>query len=445
MELVKTGNYIRDIESRHHDKISKLNFGKFNVWQIYRNFLIYRYLKGKNSSKRPPSKKTQSLIHFFFRMYQKKGALKNKHILYSTSAVYDEKKGNRLISTVLMSLAGEIGPDQVYVIATDKYNIEQHETFPNIEFNDLILNKKHSSPFICMFLFPVIFRHFRALKSFLDINFSKVAVRLADYFVQYWYYHIMLRILKPASLLFYRSSYGSEGLIAAARALNIKIYEYQHGQLYKEHYGYNFCRSLRGIKNKMILPDKLLLYGEYWKEVLKEEGFFDEHDMVVCGHPTLANAAKINLSMNSEPVAVFSSPYAAEKLIKFIDHYINNSDYAHDYEWLIKCHPRENKQLWQELVDKRQQVHISSESTYDLLNSVKIVLSASPSILYESSYFGNSVYCFFPNADLGNSQSWAFPEYNSIEDDFLERFEKNKQVAVSEKYYTGLTLQQVFS
>ncbi len=445
MELVKTGNYIKDIESKHFDKITKLNFGKFNVWQIYRNFLIYRFMKAKNSSQKPASKRTESLISFFFQMYKKRKYLKNKHILYSTSANYDKKEGERLASTVLMSLANEIGEDKVYVIATDKYDIEQHESFPKIEFNDFTLNKMRFSPFICVFLFPAIFRHFRALKNFLDVSFSKVAILLAGFFEKHLYYNIMLWIIKPASLFFYRSSYGSEALISAAKAQGIKVYEYQHGQLYKEHYGYNFCRSLLGIKNKMILPDKLLLYGEYWKEVLKEEGFFDDKDVIVCGHPTLHDAGKIDFDINYEQIAVFSSPYAAEKLIKFIDRYINNSDYACDYQWIIKCHPRENKQLWQELADKHQQVQVISKSTYDILNSVKIILSASPSIIYESTYFGNSVYAFFPGVDLDNSQSWAFPECNRIEEGFLGHFEKNKQVDVSEKYYKGLALQQIFS
>lgn len=82
---------------------------------------------------------------------------------------------------------------------------------------------------------------------------------LINFECEYKYYRNFFRIKQPQKI-YIICSYGKEALIAAAQDLNIEVIEIQHGVMTKYHIGYNFP----DVKIPYF-PDKLLLWGEYWK------------------------------------------------------------------------------------------------------------------------------------------------------------------------------------
>ena len=79
------------------------------------------------------------------------------------------------------------------------------------------------------------------------------------YMQQYLKYLVWLSITKPLSL-YIVCAYGNEGIVAAAKKLQIPVTEFQHGIISKYHLGYNVLSSAP----PNFFPNKILVFGQYW-------------------------------------------------------------------------------------------------------------------------------------------------------------------------------------
>jgi hypothetical protein len=76
---------------------------------------------------------------------------------------------------------------------------------------------------------------------------------------------------------------GVMGQVAAAKEMNIPVFDFQHGGMEKGSIGYHWDPSLKPAKRNIPLPDTILVYGKLWKEALLHEGFWGERDIVPAG------------------------------------------------------------------------------------------------------------------------------------------------------------------
>ncbi|MBN2965604.1 hypothetical protein JWV37_12525 [Sulfurospirillum sp. T05] len=79
--------------------------------------------------------------------------------------------------------------------------------------------------------------------------------------LEYQKYSLLFK-KKDNKELYLVCSYGKEGIIKAAKDLNVKVIEFQHGAMTKYHMGYSFPN------NPYIpyFPDEILLFGEFWSD-----------------------------------------------------------------------------------------------------------------------------------------------------------------------------------
>jgi len=200
-------------------------------------------------------------------------------------------------------------------------------------------------------------------------------------------------VLNPSFILFVTATYGRESEIAALKKLKIHSLEYQHGSIYAEHYGYNFHSALKPIKNIMLIPDKMLMYSNYWRHILLKIVFFNSHELIVYGHPSLENVDTVKINTNNKtPILLCSQPDSSNLYMKFIDRYKRYSNFQDKYYWIIKLHPREVELDWIEFIRHKDNIDISYEDTYSLFNIVDIQLAGPSTTLYEALHFGVSNY-----------------------------------------------------
>ncbi|MTI59275.1 MAG: hypothetical protein FH762_04655 [Firmicutes bacterium] len=85
------------------------------------------------------------------------------------------------------------------------------------------------------------------------------------------YYKLLFVILKPKIIFLQCASYGNKGyLVKWAKDFGVKIGEFQHGMISKNHIAYNYGNSIFDNRYyKKYLPDFLFMYGEYWSKNLK--------------------------------------------------------------------------------------------------------------------------------------------------------------------------------
>jgi hypothetical protein len=88
----------------------------------------------------------------------------------------------------------------------------------------------------------------------------------------------MLRWLRPKTILII-NSYAVPGLVLAAKDLKITVSELQHGVITQYHLGY----AVSSGQQKETFPDRLFLFGEYWKKTVDYPVTKDR--LIVFGYP----------------------------------------------------------------------------------------------------------------------------------------------------------------
>jgi hypothetical protein len=77
--------------------------------------------------------------------------------------------------------------------------------------------------------------------------------------------------------------YHNEGLLAAAKALGIFTIELQHGLIASNDLYYVYHEQFAGSVQKAFFPDRILVYGPYWKGILEKGCEFRPKQIMIAG------------------------------------------------------------------------------------------------------------------------------------------------------------------
>ena len=105
-------------------------------------------------------------------------------------------------------------------------------------------------------------------------------------------------LLKKPQGIYLVCSYGKEALIKAAFDLNVPVYEIQHGVISKYHMGYSFP----GVGNVPYFPDKILVYGDYWRTAAEYP--IDIENIIATGSPYFEMQLKKYADISSEKKSI---------------------------------------------------------------------------------------------------------------------------------------------
>ena len=177
-------------------------------------------------------------------------------------------------------------------------------------------------------------------------------------------------------LFFMVCSYGYEGIIAAAKELNIPVVELQHGIIHKNHFGYIYNKNLLKYREKFLVPDFLLLYDKRTKDLLVKTSFFDKDKIFVTGNPRIEYwNSKAKDSKNKLEENIFVALEGDdEHVLKFLDKGIGIlKERGTRVKIRLKLHPGEVEYLKEinELKDKYPEyVEILSPSSLNLYENI---------------------------------------------------------------------------
>lgn len=112
---------------------------------------------------------------------------------------------------------------------------------------------------------------------------KNIRIAIQSFFSQFKLWNEVLGTLPSLRVALVQQHYHHEGLLLALRIHNIRSYEIQHGLIAPSDIFYVFPKAVSAIREKALFPDKILVYGEYWKRVLLKGGEFHPDDIVVLG------------------------------------------------------------------------------------------------------------------------------------------------------------------
>ena len=168
------------------------------------------------------------------------------------------------------------------------------------------------------------------IKKFLISNVKK-------FIITYNFYINELQKISPKKI-FVVVSYGKGELIKAAKELNIKVIELQHGTFSKYHLGYSFPNT----KNNTYFPDELYVWNSYWKNIIKLP--INKDNVIIHPFKYLNNEKEKYLlnPKNKNSLIIFGQGGITDKIAERI---IQRIDTIKKYDVTFKLHPNEYHML----------------------------------------------------------------------------------------------------
>ena len=198
----------------------------------------------------------------------------------------------------------------------------------------------------------------------------------------------ILESLNPDNILMI-CHYHKEGLIFAAKKLNINIIEYQHGLIAKSDIFYNFPHEVKKIKKDCLFPNEIRTFGNYWSNILLNGNFLTKNKIKVVKYffylsTYISKKDKKGLKSfvnNRKIILVTTQTYLSEYFIIYLDNLIEVLD--EEYCIVIKPHPNEKIEVYNKYLNYSD-VLISNVSTEFLLNIANLHITIYSSTAFDA-------------------------------------------------------------
>jgi hypothetical protein len=193
---------------------------------------------------------------------------------------------------------------------------------------------------------------------------------------------MFLWFIKPRRVLLI-CHYGNEPFIAACKHYQLPVIELMHGSISDSHPHYNYPASYSSLFVSTMFPDKLAVYGEFWKDNVVKGNMFSGEAVDIVGYYLKVPDMGSRVKLSKENVILITSQWTVVDVlydyVKFLKENLNRSQ----WQVIIKPHPAEQPTTYLELLETGF-IQLSDENVYSLLQNATVHISISSSVLYEA-------------------------------------------------------------
>jgi hypothetical protein len=192
------------------------------------------------------------------------------------------------------------------------------------------------------------------------------------------------------------------GEVAAAKALNITVYDLQHGTFWSNDLDHSWSKQARNYKHALPIPDFLLLRGRLWKEIALEKKFWRDEELICIGCAGLSEYLKyrklpkeVQLANKKLNMCFFSGDLKPNEWNLFWKNFIDV--FGENLHLRIKLHPREvmSNHPYTELTDSYRHcisVIPPTASVYDAILDSDIVIGSTSTTMIEAISLGTPTF-----------------------------------------------------
>lgn len=277
------------------------------------------------------------------------------------------------------------------------------------------------------------------VKEYLDIQ---IACFL--FFVQYlkWDYFFKNKLILKAII---EQHYHREGFILACRKHGVGVIELQHGLIANEDIFYVFPYQVSGVIDKALFPDKIFVFGDYWKQVLLNGCEYKDEQIINSGYFQYKKNAVNQLLFSKEAVKnriLITTQYSIETY--FIEYVKKISPLLdHNWEIILKPHPVENTNTYAEL-STLTNVKIMQGDLDCLILNCEFVISIFSTTIFDAVRLNKVAFSlYFPLfSDYVNGIIESGAAYLLLpEDNPVERFNNATKKKKSNNFYSELDIE----
>lgn len=208
---------------------------------------------------------------------------------------------------------------------------------------------------------------------------------IANFVVAYVIWRLIFRLLKPRSIRLF-VWYGKESVVLAAKSLGIDVADVQHGIIYPSHPFYSIKTT--AANSDYLLPNRCLVYGEYWRELLIKSGWKSSQVEVVGYFLDIESGQTPTLL---QPYILYTSqPHTSRSICEHIRSILPQVNEM-GYRIVIAPHPSEAQGIYGNILGNCVSIAENCDS-YDLLRHCAVHVSVSSTLLWEAMIFGKSSY-----------------------------------------------------
>lgn len=223
-----------------------------------------------------------------------------------------------------------------------------------------------------------------------------------------------------SKFFFTADGYSDHAAIAAAKERGLTVCEFQHGGFIKggPEYGWSAAYAA-SYRERMPVPDRIFLYGDYWKEQLAVDAFW-QGSLFAVGNLRMdkyrKRKAEFQARHKGEAFKIVATAQGVDtlKLIAFLNDFLQLAAGKLETDLFIKLHPvyESDKEIYERAFPANRQVRVISgseePSTFELLSSADLHLSISSTCHYDALGLGVPTVIL----PLANSE-WILPLHRS--------------------------------
>ncbi len=217
-----------------------------------------------------------------------------------------------------------------------------------------------------------------------------IQIAVQNFFLQYKTWKELLKIFPSLRFALVEQHYHHEGLLLALKKAGIQCYEIQHGLIAESDIFYVFPKSISSIRNKALFPDKILVYGNYWKNILLKGGEFAEENIVCVGdfrtrNESPAPADSISKFCKDHSIILISSQTYMSEFYKNYATRLSQLLQTKHTGWkiILKLHPNEKEHDYSAL-SAFSNILVSRENIHSLFGLAQVHISVYSTTLYEA-------------------------------------------------------------
>jgi hypothetical protein len=183
--------------------------------------------------------------------------------------------------------------------------------------------------------------------------------------------------------LFFIRHYHNEGIIAAAHDCGIETIELQHGLINKHDLYYVYDDAFQKNLNNAFFPNRILLFGQYWKDVLSKGAEWKPEQLIVAGDYLSSKVTEQKDAKKENVILVASQKTLHDLFIPRIKELLASLQNHPEWRIILKLHPFEKEtEKYSELAGDRLEIAPLHSNISDYLEISKIQVS-----IYSTTFF----------------------------------------------------------
>lgn len=406
----KISEALYNFEKDNKELILSNEIEGFIAWQLLRKSLYYRF-KNKNYVFNSEKKRTPLLKHayegmVYFWKALRFSVLRSRSLLVVTNVNYKLAKNEAGAYTDIFVdhfLNNHYRGNFIYIEASKskaykenvsiKKDIKDFGKHIFLKLTGRFFVKKQKAATIADKFTSTLNGYFQKNELPLTVKKADILEILVRFQSEFLFFRFMLQLIKPKAVFFVDGI--PDGAMAAARRLGIKTFDFQHGFIIKDKADYILSDYLQSVKDKIVVPDYLLVFGDFFKDIVLKSGFWNKDSIIPVGNYRVAEIRKnfvkqekVNDPSTQTKVLLATQVTTFNYTKPFLLEVVKNL--PANVLITIKCHGREpaENNLWYQSLAKQYPQQIAyvkaEESLVDLMASHDILASYHSTAIFEA-------------------------------------------------------------